>query len=168
MKKLTLNNKQLADTIFAFLEVDKRAPKIEEKDKAFVIEYEIKADEQGGDCIEQKLMSLANYLLNRQSEMFDYTMRQVDLLWTAVYAHSEGHLPKLTPSALTKLIKTAGMDDDYVVVPRQIWANNTAIEFNTEELRAAINKVNATERVATEGDEDVKRLITALKESKAK
>ena len=153
----------------ASLNENKANATLEKVDNEFIIKYDIKAseDDASGECIEQKLVCAMNYVLTRMDNSVNYLLRQIDDLYNRLGAHTEGHLPKLTPSALSKLIKTAGMDDDYVVVPRQIWASQTgAVEFGAQELSAAIKKIN--EDKVEEKDADISRLMEAIKNSQKK
>lgn len=62
-----------------------------------------------------------------------YLYRYLSNLESALYQHAhEGHLPPIIgPEKLTKALKALGLDGDYEVQKRQIWASTGKLQ-NTE------------------------------------
>lgn len=164
IKELKLQNKKFAEHLVAFLNEKNKTASLQEKDGNFVVSYELKADAEQKDCIDEKLSAFAQYIFNALDNQANYMYRQIDEIWNWVYNHNNGHLPALTPSGLAKLIKTAGQEDDYKVVPRTIYASQEGIEFGTTELKAALTKIKEKDDVGA--DADVSRLLAAIKAQK--
>lgn len=171
-KEIKLTNKKFAETLLAFLNEKTEIAKLAEADGKFVISYEvaankaefIKADgpEEKEDDMNEKLMGLCDYLCRRLDSQAEYFYSQLDSIYAWMSSHTAGHLPALTPSGLTKLVKAAGEEDNYSIQPRTVWASKeSGIEFGTQELKNAIDKLNEID--ARPGDEDVNRLIGAIK-----
>ncbi len=81
-------------------------------------------------ALTEKKESNANdieYMKNALSSMYSYVYAMEENFYnlsSKLYSHAQdGHLPKLTPGSMKKLLKTCGMDEDYEVAKRVIYAN---------------------------------------------
>lgn len=68
----------------------------------------------------EEMDRMAKYVYNCMNNM----QQQIYAAQDMHYRHQEGHLPKLTPSAMNKMLKVAGLDGDYVAKPKQIYSSN--------------------------------------------
>jgi hypothetical protein len=82
-------------------------------------------------ALTEKKESNANdieYMKNAMSGMYNYIYAMEENFYnlsSKLYSHAQdGHLPKLTPGSMKKLLKTCGMDEDYEVAKRVIYAND--------------------------------------------
>ena len=78
---------------------------------------EIKADEDK-EYIYRALSYVHDRISNMENECYEWQ-----------YGHMKGHLPVLNAVALEKLLKTAGMEDHYKVVPPVIFATKGSVEI---------------------------------------
>jgi len=74
------------------------------------------------DCMSM-ISSLGNYVSYLEKRIYE----QDNATWKYIGEHNNGHLPKLTPGGLEKLIKAAGEDSNYEVQKRIIWANHNKV-----------------------------------------
>jgi len=161
-RELTLTNKRFAEELVAHLNEKEPIAKLEEKDSKFIVAYETTAAD--GQCVDEKLAQVAQYLFRVVDDRFNYVLRQIDQIWTQYDKHTVGHLPQLSPSGLAKLIKAAGQEDDFEVRPRMVWASQGGIEFGAQELKDALTKINESAEAST--DKDISRLMDVIRAQK--
>src|SRR4051812_2410221 len=123
-KEIKLTNKQFAQELVAHLNEDKANAKLEEKDGKFIVSYEIAAADPSAD---QKMGNMVDMLCSRMDRMFSYVNNNLDNIYSNLQKHNTGHMPPLTPTALGKLLKNCGMEGDYQVQPKVIYASNGAV-----------------------------------------
>jgi hypothetical protein len=59
----------------------------------------------------------------------DYLLDEINRLWSFIYSHDEGHLPKFkSTEQLKNAIKILGLEDEYEVVPERIYASDGRLE----------------------------------------
>lgn len=68
--------------------------------------------------IKYALSSLGSYL--KYLEEAQYRMSE------SMYKHNDGHMPKLSAGAMKKLLKVCGMDEDYEVAKKVIYASDSS------------------------------------------
>lgn len=173
-REIKLTNKQFAEELYASFKENKINSTLTESDKKFVISYEIKADAESPDgCCEngneeevtmEKVALAMQYVYSVMDSRFQYVYNSLDGIYNWMSMHSQGHLPNLSPSSLQKLIDVAGMGDDYKVAPRVIYASNNSVDFNVQELNAAIKKINDTN--SPSGDGEVSKLMDVIRSQK--
>ncbi len=63
------------------------------------------------------------------NDRINYLREDLNYIRQELYNHYEGHIPKiLGPTAMAKALKALGIDGDYQVQPRYIYASDGTIE----------------------------------------
>lgn len=87
------------------------------------------------DCCEElcdvcdSLTSYCDYCCSRIDNCFNYIFQLEATIWDHM---NTGHLPKLTPTQLTALLKAAGADKDYSVQPKILYASKSGFSVELE------------------------------------
>lgn len=164
VRELKLINKAFAEELVAHLNANQNNAKLEEKDGKFVVSYELTADAQSDDRMDKMM----DYMMRRMDAMAQHMWSYIDDMYEWRSKHGVGHLPAMTPSAMSKMLKVCGMDGDYEVMPRPLYAShNASIEFGVQELKDALVKINEMADKA-EHDSDVSKLINIIKSQRDK
>lgn len=73
---------------------------------------------------------------------FDYLQRQISDVWNLYYGHLNGHIPEIQGAgAMNKALKALGIDGDYKVEPKVIYAStgepkSIVVNITKAELKA--------------------------------
>lgn len=165
MNELKLTNKRFAEELVAHLNESKNKAKLEEKDGKFIVTYEASAVSPEGPSVEEKMSNMMNWMASRMDKICSSIYAEIDSLYASHSTHKQGHLPPFSPSAMNKVLKIAGMQDDYKAEPRTIYAS-TSVEFGAEELRNALNKLQAQDDKPA--DPEISKLLDVIKEQQKK
>lgn len=167
-RELKLTNKVFAEEVVARLNEEKSNAKFEEKDGKFVVTYDLAEVTASDDATKQHLEHVHKRIDSVRQDMWasvDKMYSYIDQCNMSLNKHKQGHLPELTASAMTKLLKTCGMDGDYSVQPKVIYASNGAVEFGASELKEALGRLESMDDSKGK-DADVNRLMETIRSQK--
>ena len=132
-----------ANILIDSLKTDKNITASKEKtDKGFLVSYEAKAyasEEIGID--EKDIYSIVNnavsYLYDEMNYNMGFVRQEIDDLWNYNIRHSDGHLPSVQGTEqMTRAVKALGLDKEYEVAKKTIWASKGGSEISEIQIDA--------------------------------
>lgn len=91
--------------------------------------FKIVADVYDADSAPAVSYSDIDYLHRRCSDCVDRIYKLYDEVYKMFAEHTQNHLPPIqTPSQMEKAIKALGLDKDYDVQKRTIWASDGTVD----------------------------------------
>lgn len=76
-------------------------------------------------CSMKDLFNVYNDLYSMILRYYDYAQSNLNELWKYFDKHQTGHIPPLTPSQLTEILKAAGAEKDWKIEPKVVWAKHS-------------------------------------------
>ena len=89
-------------------------------------EVKSSCDEEDVDKkIYSALSEFAEYFMREMQWQVNWLTSEIDYLYSMMYEHKQGHLPKVnSPSQMEAALKVLGLDGDYDVMKKVVYAKN--------------------------------------------
>lgn len=116
MKKINAKNKDLAEKIAQSIDSEV----VEEENGEFSVAYYCKEESETAKYSKDEIYDIIYKCLDQEVR---YIYDSIRYLREELYDHKEGHLPKMSFDHLKRALETLGMDDEYELKKKVIYAD---------------------------------------------